>query len=283
MHPHTYHPQKLIIIFLDKAHFLAIWTALEPGLGIIASSLATLRPLVLQIATSSKGQFTTRDMPTTAADYEETKDDIDLEKQYQRAPSPKRFFPKSARLAESQQGFHFLKTDSTFLSTMKTNAFETSFLDSQVDQREEEDHMEEAVNLKPDILQRPQEALNTRSPPSPPALSVSSRAPRSIRSGTSASPWASFVRLSGLKGFKAGKHRKPSIPPQNAWPSLALSPGSDTVWAGQAQGLRPWGDRTHLLASSRRDREVDDHRRSQNATAREGLPLGIFSSSSSRS
>lgn len=54
------HAQRNLLTLIDKGFWLAIWSAIEPGLGIIASSATCLRPLARDVRayTSSRGTRT---------------------------------------------------------------------------------------------------------------------------------------------------------------------------------------------------------------------------------
>jgi hypothetical protein len=116
--------------FFRKSLWLAIWSAAEPGLGIISSSLATLRPLIKEISLHLKpntqeshtsGSTTlaaikTGDSSQKSQPEVEGKDKDDIEKQVEIPRKPRRglktFFNTSTQLSTMQTG--------TNLSTMQT-------------------------------------------------------------------------------------------------------------------------------------------------------------------
>jgi hypothetical protein len=273
--------------FFYKALWLGIWSAIEPGIGIIASSLATLRPLVRQIdySSGSWGRWTWSKTKSTQVSSGtkfasgDTKQPItgdeDIEKQTFTEPEtvhkPKKTFLNSMT---KDNNMTFFRTATSNLSPMVSKDLSASSEYSQEDV---------ANDWFPTVAR---ETITSPQPPGP-QLSVSS-----LTSTSSPSPWASYAIIN--------PNGAPPIPPSallrtnsarpRTGPSTFRMPSSQTTmtrsrhpirpfeWAGTADGLVPMSEQVHTVEPVTEPTGVKRgiSKRTQESRGREGLSLGIF-------
>jgi hypothetical protein len=268
-----------------KARLLAIWTAIEPGLGIIVSSLATLRPLVRQGATSSKGNSTEKEnfaTPKTSSLKDATEEtyEFDSEQQEKRVigkqqddgtvspgwivSNPR---PPATRKSDKQT---FLNTATIGLST----GF--SVAPSSTISSEEENENVRGEELPVRALQMFHEPGHVK-----PELLES---PFTTSTNSAPSPWASYAALS------ANQPKDNSIPPvllTRPMNSRERTEAAHSHLLAQpwSQGSGSWNETTNYVRSKARDPRNNsrDARHRREAVPREGLSLGIFSFSGNHS
>jgi hypothetical protein len=260
-------------------------------LGIIASSLATLRPLVKTAIASRKN--TTMDMSSTAVvarmHNSDDKDSIDLEKQDRFVEQPpKRIFSKSLVLPFSSKKRMFLNTGTTETSQMDSSLFKSTAastgLQSSVAVPEEYHSGQSPLQEKPEQLMPSVPTIAQTAP------SVSTP---SVFSASTSSPWASYVMLSGARhsnryaNSATSPATNPGVHSLNRPSNSAFGLGNNgspppsrlsTGWPSPAQATPSGGQRTNLREVPRsRESGQDGRRRTRDSAQRDGLSLGIFS------
>jgi hypothetical protein len=222
--------------FFRKSLWLAIWSAAEPGLGIISSSLATLRPLLKEISnhfrlttqgshtggsTTLAGNKTGTTMENSSLETEDNSQD-DIEKQKDFNTKPRRnlrtFFNTGTQLSSMRSGTNFktfFNTGNTQLSTLRIG---TNFSDENLTRASVEDPTRASVESPQ--LQRPSNVL---------------RAP-TIASNESTSPWTSYVNVGPQRALQ-DRRQQSSSPGQSDYTGRQSSTRRSTPRDGLSLGI----------------------------------------------
>jgi hypothetical protein len=274
--------------FFYKAQWLAIWSAIEPGLGIIASSLATLRPFFREIESSSgsAGRWTwSRSKSTKLSDgtkvpTADTKEPITWDKDIE-----KQEFSYTHQVPQRTRAFLRPKTHGNDMTFLKSGTGNLSPMISKAVSEPSDHSSEDGGNDWFPIA--PRDTITSPHVPIQP-LTVSS-----LSSTTSPSPWASFAVIrpdtttngpsapepAALRPSTSRPRTSPfRMPSSRATTSRSRRHPRPFEWAGTADGLIPIGQQIHLIEAG--TEQVPSRRgigtRMRERGQREGLSLGIF-------